>query len=79
MQEYAHFFAVAKQLAASGVNIQFKMPRFFSDTRFANYSFLVMRGLIENYPAVVKSQVLDTATANDLKKAYWAASCCLQP
>jgi hypothetical protein len=79
-QEFAHFFSVAKELAASGVDIQFKMPRFFSETRFANYSFLVMKGFIENYPAVVKSLaelqeagMLDTATANDVKKADRAA------
>jgi len=79
-QEYAHFFAVAKDLAASGVDIKFKLPRFFSDTRFANYSFLVFRGFIENYPAVVKCLVevqeaalIDTATANNVKKADRAA------
>jgi hypothetical protein len=79
-QEYNHFFTVAKELADSGVSINFKMPRFFSETRFANYSYLVYSGFIENFPAVVKSLVelqeaglLQTASTNDQKKADRAA------
>ena len=80
-QEFAHFFEVAKELAVtSGNDLEFKMPRFFSETRFPNYASIVLDGFKENYPALIKSLaeleeagLLDTATANDLKKADQAA------
>ena len=80
-QEFAHFFKVAKGLAAtSGTDLQFKMPRFFSETRFPNYASVVLHGFKENYPALIKSLVeleeaglLNTATANDVNKADQAA------
>ena len=56
-KEFAHFFNVAKQLAEEGVDINFKIPRFFSETRFANYSHLVYSGFVENFPAVMKTLV----------------------
>ena len=81
-QEFAHFFEVAKDLAAtSGTDLQFKMPCFFSETRFPNYASVVLYGFKENYyPALIGSLVeleetglLNTATANDVKKADQAA------
>ena len=80
-QEFAHFFEVAKDLAAtSGTHLQFKMPRFFCETRFPNYASVVLHGFKENYPALIKSLVeleeaglLNTATANDVNKADQAA------
>ena len=35
-QEFHRFFDVARDLAASGVDLSFKFPRFFSTTRFEN-------------------------------------------
>ena len=55
-QEFHHFFTVAKAIAEQGqTGIQFKLPRFFSDTRFANYSHLVFDGFIENWPALIRT------------------------
>ena len=36
------------------MEITFRAPRFFSDTRFPNYSYRVFYSFIENYPAIVK-------------------------
>ena len=78
-QEFAHFFEVAKDLAAtSGTDLQFKMPCFFSETRFPNYASVVLHGFKENYPALVELEeagLLNTAMANDVKKADRAADC----
>lgn len=75
-QEFHHFMSVADELREAGVDIVAKLPRFFSDTRFANYVHLVLKGFIENYPALIKSimEVQEDgmkadATDNQKKKA----------
>ena len=48
--EFARFLEVAKELAAGGLDIKGKIPRFFSDTRFPNYVSLIYSAVVENYP-----------------------------
>ena len=59
-----------------GLDIEAKLPRFFSDTRFANYSSLVYSGVVENFPAMIraitevqKEGSAPGASANEKKKA----------
>ena len=75
-QPFDHFLSVANQLREEGVNIVAKLPRFFSDTRFANYSHLVFESFLENYPALIRAIVevqeegtRQDATENQKKKA----------
>ena len=66
-QEFAHFFEVAKDLAAtSGTDLQFKMPCFFSETRFPNYASVVLYGFKENYYPAPRAKNLKEW--NDLHK-----------
>ena len=75
-QEFSNFKHIVEILKEEGVDIVAMMPRFFSDTRFANYSSLVFDGFIENYPAFIRGIVEAQekgrqagATENQKKKA----------
>ena len=52
--EFDHLHQIAKQLKAEGVEVTFRPPRFFSDTRFANYSYKVFLSFLENFGAIVR-------------------------
>lgn len=78
--EYHHFFKVVLELAAGGVDITFRMPRFFSETRFPNYSYQVFSGFLENFQAIVilltevqEAGLQDEASAHAKDKADKAA------
>ena len=53
--EFHRFLDIVKELAEEGIDIKAKLPRFFSDTRFPNYSSLVYNGVLENFPAMIKA------------------------
>ena len=85
--EHHRFLEIVKELAEGGIDIKGKVPRFFSDTRFANYSSLVYAGFIENFPAMIRAitQVQEEgyaqgASDNQKKKADKCAGIqvCLQ-
>ena len=74
--EFHRFLETVKELAEGGLDIKAKLPRFFSDTRFANYSSLVYSGVVENFPAMIRAltEVQEEgsapgASANEKKKA----------
>ena len=58
------------------MELKFSVPRFFSETRFPNYSAIVLKGFVENYPAIIRAIVevqelgmAPGASANQKKKA----------
>ena len=74
--EFGHIKEVVRQLAQEGMNVKFAVPKFFSETRFPNFSAIVLRGFVENYPAIIRAIVevqergrLSGATENEKKKA----------
>ena len=73
--EYGHLKEVVKQLSQEGMEIKFSVPRFFSETRFPNFSAIVLKGFVENYPAIIRAIVevqergmAPGATENEKKK-----------
>ena len=50
-----HFFEVCEDLEKLGYDIQFKFPRFFSETKFANYVRLVYGSFRVDYAAIVRT------------------------
>ena len=64
-----------KQLSQEGMEVKFTVPRFFSETRFPNFSAIVLKGFVENYPAIIRAIVevqergmAPGATENEKKK-----------
>ena len=51
--EFSRLMEAVKELADGGLDIKGKLPRFFSDTRFANHVSKIYSGVVENYPAII--------------------------
>ena len=52
---FEHFFEVCEDLSKLGYDIHFKFPRFYSETKFANYVRLVYGSFREDYPGLVRT------------------------
>ena len=52
---FEHFFEVCEDLAKLGYDIHLKFPRFYSETKFANYVRLVYSSFREDYPGIVRT------------------------
>ena len=71
---FEHFFEVCQELTELGYDVHFKFPRFFSETKFANYVRLVYCSFREDYPGLVRTfnEVVDRlklGTSEDRNKA----------
>ena len=53
--EFSRLLEIVKELEEEGIDIKMKLPRFFSDTRFANYVALIYSGVVDNYPAIIRA------------------------
>ena len=65
---------LCEDLVKLGYDISFKFPRFYSETKFANYVKLVYRSFQVDYPAIVRTfqelvSNLNKGTSEDRKKA----------
>ena len=54
-KEFRHFFEVIEALKELDYDINFRFPRFFSETKFANYSRLVYKSFRETYAALIRT------------------------
>ena len=52
-QEFENFFNSFKKLQLLGAVDTFLLPKFFSDTRFANFSFRVFLSFVKNFAALI--------------------------
>ena len=52
---FEHFFEVCQELTTLGYDVHFKFPRFYSETKFANYVRLVYTSFREDYPGLVRT------------------------
>ena len=73
-KEFRHFFEVIEALKDLEYDINFRFPRFFSETKFANYSRLVYKSFRETYPALIRTfeesqQKLKVGDSKDKEKA----------
>ena len=71
---FEHFFDVCQELTKLGYDVNFKFPRFYSETKFANYVRLVYCSFREDYPGIVRtfSEVVEKlrgGTSQDKVKA----------
>ena len=71
---FEHFFEVCQELTNLGYDIHFKFPRFYSETKFANYVRLVYCSFREDYPGMVRTfsevvEKLQAGTSQDKAKA----------
>ena len=63
-KNFEHFFEVCEDLVRLGYDISFKFPRFFSETKFANYVRLVYKSFQVDYPAIIRTFKELVATLN---------------
>ena len=55
-KEFGHLFSVAKEMKeGADANINFKTPKFFSETRFANHARKVYASFREDFPAIIRT------------------------
>jgi hypothetical protein len=71
---FGHFFETCQDLSQKGYDINFKFPRFFSETKFANYVRLVYCSFNEDYTGLVRTfteviERLKVGNSEDVKKS----------
>ena len=76
---FEHFFEVCEELTKLGYDVHFKFPRFYSETKFANYVRLVYGSFREDYPGLVRTfkevvERLVNGSSEDRKRAKDIAS-----
>ena len=54
-KEFQHFFEVVQALIELEYDVKFKFPRFYSETKFANYVRLVYMNFRETFPGLVRT------------------------
>ena len=73
-KQFEHFFEVCEELSKLDYDIKFKFPRFYSETKFANYVRLVYTSFREDYAALVRTfreviERLKQGSSEDRQKA----------
>lgn len=54
-KEFEHLVITCEQLAVEGVDVQFKLPAFYSTTRFANHVSKVYSSFLSDFPGIARS------------------------
>ena len=61
-REHHHFFEVCKTMIEEGYETSYKSPKFFSETKFANWVVVIYRDFHTSYPALLRT--LEETKAN---------------
>ena len=54
-KEFLHFYEVVQALIEQKYDIKFKFPRFYSETKFANFVRLVYKSFRGDYPGIIRT------------------------